>query len=84
MINSFRALLALLAVAGPMFGMAAARADILPPKPRPDACTEQYQPVCGELSGARKTYSNACFAKQAGATVIAAGACTKEDTSPSH
>ena len=32
-------------------------------KPRPDACTMQYDPVCGDLTdGTSNTYSNACAA----------------------
>ncbi len=32
-------------------------------KPRPEACTMQYDPVCGEMTDGRsKTYSNACVA----------------------
>lgn len=32
-------------------------------EPRPEACTMQYDPVCGEMTdGRNKTYSNACVA----------------------
>ena len=32
-------------------------------EPRPEACTMQYDPVCGEITDGRtKTYSNACSA----------------------
>jgi hypothetical protein len=32
-------------------------------KPRPEICTQDYVPVCGELiDGSQKTYSNACSA----------------------
>ena len=32
-------------------------------EPRPEACTMQYDPVCGEMTDGRsKTYSNACVA----------------------
>lgn len=41
----------------------------------PTFCTEQYAPVCARLNGERKTYSNACFARAGGATVIADGPC---------
>jgi hypothetical protein len=31
--------------------------------PRPRACTQQYDPVCGRLqAGVTRTYSNACSA----------------------
>ena len=42
---------------------------------RPSVCTQQYAPVCGELNGVSKTYSNACFAAADGAKVIAQGPC---------
>jgi hypothetical protein len=42
---------------------------------RPTVCTEQYLPVCGRINTVVKTYSNACFARAAGATVIAQGPC---------
>ena len=43
---------------------------------RPSVCTEQYAPVCGRLNNALKTYSNQCYARAAGAEVIAPGPCT--------
>jgi len=42
---------------------------------RPSVCTQQYAPVCGEMNGVTKTYSNACFAAADGAKVIAQGPC---------
>ena len=45
------------------------------PARRPEMCTQQYAPVCGELNGARKTYPNACMAALAEAKVVADGAC---------
>ncbi|MGA3302658.1 MAG: hypothetical protein ABSC72_05135 [Methylovirgula sp.] len=39
-------------------------------------CMELYQPVCAKLpTGEKKTFSNACFAKCAKATVIHDGPC---------
>ena len=42
---------------------------------RPTVCIEQYAPVCGRLSNVVKTYSNQCYARAAGAEVIAQGPC---------
>ena len=42
---------------------------------RPSVCTQQYAPVCGEMNGVTKTYSNACFAAADGAKAIAQGPC---------
>ncbi len=42
---------------------------------RPAVCTEQYLPVCGRLNNVVKTYPNQCYARAAGAEVIAQGPC---------
>lgn len=49
---------------------------------RPEVCTEQYNPVCARLAGAVKTYSNECFARIAGAEVIAQDPCTDKAPAP--
>jgi len=38
-------------------------------------CTQEYAPVCARLGGNTTTYSNQCFARAAGAEVIAQGPC---------
>jgi hypothetical protein len=43
---------------------------------RPDACTQQYDPVCG---CDRRTYGNACSAHADGMSVLHDGACTEID-----
>ena len=60
-------------------------ADSPPPPPGPlqkTFCTEVYQPVCGTAGGARRTYSNRCFANADGATDIADGPCGPGDAGP--
>ncbi|AUX21916.1 hypothetical protein SOCEGT47_024120 [Sorangium cellulosum] len=43
--------------------------------PIPEACTEQYEPVCG-CDG--RTYGNACIANSAGVSVASRGECKEE------
>jgi hypothetical protein len=49
---------------------------------RPTVCTEQYAPVCGRLRNVVKTYPNQCYARAAGAEVIAQGPCSGSDSRP--
>jgi Kazal-type serine protease inhibitor domain len=55
-----------------------AMADSPPPTPK-TMCTEQWQPVCGTKDGARKTFSNRCFAGVDHATDISDGPCGPAD-----
>jgi hypothetical protein len=41
----------------------------------PVYCIEIYAPVCGEIKGVKKTYSNSCFARAAGAKIVGQGPC---------
>lgn len=51
------------------------------PQPAPpyggsgQACTMQYDPVCGERRGERQTYGNACIARAERARIIHPGEC---------
>ena len=46
-----------------------------PPSRAGVICTQQYVPVCAERQGRHITYANACFARAAGARIIASGVC---------
>jgi len=48
----------------------------------PDACTEEYQPVCGDLNGNYINYSNNCFLTQAGANFVNNGQCQSPSPVP--
>jgi hypothetical protein len=46
-----------------------------PPRPGPQFCTRQYDPVCARRGGDRQTFANACLAERAGYRIIRGGQC---------
>lgn len=55
-----------------------------PPRPeRPGPiCTREYDPVCGERFGERRTFGNACLAESAGYRVVRHGECRRRPDRP--
>ncbi len=50
-----------------------------PPKPpRPEVCSDDYRPVCGERDGVRRTFSNVCEGKASGFRLLYDSACNAE------
>ncbi len=58
------------------------------PGPRPtrppQACTMEYNPVCGQRGRRTQTFSNACQARSEGFQVIGRGECRRDDDRPSE
>ncbi|RWQ42705.1 MAG: peptidase [Mesorhizobium sp.] len=46
-----------------------------PPRPGPQFCTKQYDPVCARRGGDRQTFANACLAERGGYRIIRDGQC---------
>ncbi|RWB58877.1 Kazal-type serine protease inhibitor domain-containing protein [Mesorhizobium sp.] len=46
-----------------------------PPRPHPQLCTMQYEPVCARRGGDRQTFANACQAERAGYRIVREGPC---------
>ncbi|TGQ33310.1 MULTISPECIES: Kazal-type serine protease inhibitor domain-containing protein [unclassified Mesorhizobium] len=46
-----------------------------PPRPEPQFCTRQYEPVCARRGGDRQTFANACLAEREGYRIIRDGEC---------
>ncbi|TIV95153.1 MAG: peptidase [Mesorhizobium sp.] len=46
-----------------------------PPRPHPQLCTMQYEPVCARRGGDRQTFANACQAERAGYRIVRDGPC---------
>ncbi|MEK1868796.1 MAG: Kazal-type serine protease inhibitor, partial [Ensifer adhaerens] len=60
------------------------RPDYRPPDREPQACTMEYNPVCGQRGRRTQTFSNACQARSEGFQVIGRGECRREDDRPSE
>jgi hypothetical protein len=59
-----------------LLSVAFAPAQNAPPREAaPIVCTEQYAPVCGRVGNVTRTFSNACYARAAGAAIVASGPC---------
>lgn len=57
-------------------GEAAKKKKAAPKAPAAKAwCTWDWKPVCGTVGGKKQTFSNACFAKEAGAKKVRKGVC---------
>ena len=46
-----------------------------PPRPGPQFCAKQYEPVCARRGGDRQTFANACLAERAGYRILRDGEC---------
>lgn len=46
-----------------------------PPRPEPQFCTREYEPVCARRGGDRQTFANACLAERAGYRILRDGPC---------
>ena len=74
---------ALAAFAASASPLPATPAQYTPPREgAPTVCTEQYAPVCGRIDNVIRTFSNACYARAAGAEIVALGPCGGAPTRP--
>ncbi|MDX8481385.1 Kazal-type serine protease inhibitor domain-containing protein [Mesorhizobium sp. VK24D] len=46
-----------------------------PPRPHPQLCTMQCDPVCARRGGDRQTFANACLAEREGYRIVHDGPC---------
>lgn len=60
------------------------RRDDRPPARPPQACTFEYDPVCGERGRRMQTFPNACQARAEGFQVIGRGECRRGGERPSE
>ena len=48
------------------------------PRPGPQFCSREYDPVCARRGGERRTFGNACEADRAGYRIIRDGECRRD------
>jgi hypothetical protein len=53
-----------------------------PPRSTSVVCTEQYAPVCGRVGNVTRTFPNPCYARAAGAEIVAPGPCGEVPARP--
>ncbi len=54
------------------------RTEPRPPRPpRPEVCSDEYRPVCGERDGVRRTFSNVCEGKASGFRLLYDSVCSE-------
>lgn len=71
---------ALLLSGGVLAACTAVVVEERPPPPRPDGpqfCTMEYDPVCAERRGNRRTFGNPCEADRAGYRIVHPGECRR-------
>jgi len=64
-----------LLAAGLLSACTVAVVDTPRPVPRPQACTFEHAPVCGQRGDRLRTFSNACLARAEGFRVVNRGQC---------
>jgi Kazal-type serine protease inhibitor-like protein len=74
---SSRSIVLHLLAAGVLSACTVAVVDTPRPIPRPQACTFEYAPVCGQRGDRLRTFSNACLARAEGFRVVARGQCRR-------
>lgn len=52
------------------------------PGPQPQYCTREYNPVCAQSYGERRTFANGCLANRAGFDIVRPGECRRESRPP--
>ena len=65
-----------------ILALAACTATIEPGPSRPQACTMERAPVCGQRGGQSRTFANSCLARAAGFTVRHQGECLRMSPEP--